>query len=112
MAVCCLADLLPLQERDANHVDFHPAHKLRHLLLKLFHAEWLLKKRNGDDVAASARGPRKTGCRLLAANLRRVAASQAKDKFFYLPCGSLDSLAAVFLNMLVECFDGGAPLAP
>ena len=32
--------------------------------------------------------------------------------FFYLPCGSLDSLAAVILNMLLECFDGGAPIAP
>ena len=38
--------------------------------------------------------------------------SWAKDNFFYLPCGSLDSLAAVFLNMLLECFDGGAPIAP
>jgi hypothetical protein len=31
--------------------------------------------------------------------------------FFYLPCGSLH-IAAVFLNMLLECFDGGAPIAP
>ena len=35
-----------------------------------------------------------------------------RTTFFYLPCGSLDSLAAVFLNMLLECFDGGAPIAP
>ena len=35
-----------------------------------------------------------------------------RTTFFYLPCGNLDSLAAVFLNMLLECFDGGAPMAP
>jgi hypothetical protein len=35
-----------------------------------------------------------------------------RTTFFYLPCGSLDSSAAVFLNMLPECFDDGAPIAP
>ena len=35
-----------------------------------------------------------------------------RTTLFYLPCGSLDSLAAVILNMLLECFDGGAPIAP
>ena len=32
-----------------------PVHKLPHLLLKLFNLEWLLKKRNFDDGAASGR---------------------------------------------------------
>ena len=45
-------------------------------------------------------------------NLRRGGPPGQRTTFFYLPCGSLDSLAAVFLNMLLECFDGGAPIAP
>ena len=45
-------------------------------------------------------------------NLRRGGPPGQRTTFFYLPCSSLDSLAAVFLNMLPECFDGGAPMAP
>ena len=45
-------------------------------------------------------------------NLRRGGPPGQRTPFFYLPCGSLDSLAAVILNMLLECFDGGAPIAP
>jgi hypothetical protein len=45
------------------------------------------------------------------AHARRDIQGQ-RATFFYLPCGSLNSLAAAFLNMLVERFDGGAPIAP
>ena len=38
--------------------------------------------------------------------------SWAKDNSFLLTVRRLDSLAAVILNMLLECFDGGAPIAP